>query len=73
MQSDFWLFFFLQMLFFSGLGIVALFFPEQSPLKSLSFGIISIGIGMIGILKSAGEMAEHHRKPVVASETSTQE
>lgn len=62
---------FSQVLFFSGLGVAGLFLPDESPLKSLSFGIISIGIGTIGILKSAGEMAEHHRKILVTSEKST--
>ncbi len=44
------------------LGIYCLFGTENANLKSLSFGIISIGIGLIGVLKAAIEMAEALQK-----------
>lgn len=53
---------FIQVLFFSILGMIGLFQSEASPLKEIALGLISIGIGMIGILKAAGEMAHYHRK-----------
>lgn len=31
-------------------------------LNEISFGIISLGIGFVGVLKSGIEMAEHHQK-----------
>lgn len=52
---------FLQVLLFSILGLIGLFQPDDSPLKEIAIGLISIGIGMIGMLKAAGEMAQHHR------------
>jgi len=53
---------FVQVLLFSVLGLIGLFQSDESPLKQIALGLISIGIGMIGMLKAAGEMAHHHRK-----------
>jgi uncharacterized membrane protein len=52
---------FLQMLFFTALGLYGLFLSDHSPMKDLSLGLISIGIGMVGILKAAGEMAAYQQ------------
>jgi hypothetical protein len=52
---------FLQVVFFSGAGLIGLFLADQSPMKDLSLGLISIGIGMIGMLKAAGEMAVYQQ------------
>jgi hypothetical protein len=43
-------------------GIYFLFGVDNTNLKSLSFGVISIGVGLIGLLKAGIEMAENHRK-----------
>ena len=43
---------------------------SDSALKEVSFGMLVFGIGQIGMLKSAGEMFENHRKdknPVVSA------
>jgi magnesium-transporting ATPase (P-type) len=50
-----------QAVFFLAIGLVWLFVPHTA-LNELSFGLISVGVGLIGLLKSAGEMAEKHRK-----------
>jgi hypothetical protein len=55
---------FLQVLFFSALGLIGLFQSAQSPLNEIALGLISVGIGLIGVLKAAGEMAQHHRSIV---------
>ena len=52
---------FIMVILFCVLGMWGLFLTDGSPLKDLSFGLISVGIGMIGMLKAAGEMAEYHR------------
>ncbi len=52
---------FIQVLLFSILGLIGLFQSDISPLKEIALGLISIGIGMIGMLKAAGEMAHHHK------------
>ena len=43
-------------------GLIGYFNTTDSRLKELSSGIIILGIGMIGLLKSAIEMFENHRK-----------
>jgi hypothetical protein len=40
-------------------GMYCLFITGNSHLKELSFGVIALGIGLIGLLKSAMEMAEN--------------
>lgn len=43
------------------LGISLYFFQKNVNLKELSFGIIVIGIGLIGFLKTAIDLFENHR------------
>jgi uncharacterized membrane protein YbhN (UPF0104 family) len=43
-------------------GIFAYFSSPESAIKEVSFGAIVLSIGMIGMLKSAIEMAEYHGK-----------
>lgn len=52
----------LQILLFTGIGLKGLFGTDIQPLADLSFGFISIGIGMIGLLKGAVEIAENLTK-----------
>ena len=47
-------------LFFIALGIIGLLGTENSKLQELSLGMIVMGIGMIGMLKSVFEMAKNH-------------
>lgn len=49
-------------LFILVIGLLGYFATENSMLKELSFGIIILGIGMLGMLKAAIEMFEHHQK-----------
>jgi len=49
-----------QIIVFTGLGIYGLF--SDGHIKDLSFGFIALGIGVIGMLKSAIEMAEYVQK-----------
>lgn len=44
------------------IGIIGYFSASISVLKELSFGTIVLGIGLMGMLKAAAEMAENHRK-----------
>jgi hypothetical protein len=48
----------LGVLIFGVYSLVATTYPQ---LQELSFGIIALGIGMMGLLKSALEMAEYHQ------------
>lgn len=50
-----------QALFFLTIGLIFLFVPHVN-LNELSFGLISVGVGLVGVLKSAAEMAEKHKK-----------
>jgi hypothetical protein len=50
-----------QVVLFMVVGLVSLF-SAHAVLRDLSMGLVSIAIGMIGMLKAAIEMAEHHRK-----------
>ncbi len=43
-------------------GIYGLYISERESIKELSFGFIVLGIGLIGLLKTAIEMFENHRK-----------
>lgn len=43
------------------IGIFLYYFSENDKLKELSFGVIVLGIGLIGFLKSAVEVFENHR------------
>ena len=49
----------IEILVFIGLGLFGFYQNQSNPFKELSYGFLSIGIGMIGMLKSASEMAEH--------------
>lgn len=49
----------IQILVFIGLGLFGFYQDLSNPFKELSFGFLSIGIGLIGLLKSASEMAEY--------------
>lgn len=48
-------------LFFCLTGLSAFFMPEKNAFSELAFGLISVGIGMIGMLKAAVEMAEYQQ------------
>jgi hypothetical protein len=54
-----------QIIFFNSIGMYGLYFSSSQALKDLAYGLISIGIGVVGILKSAIEMAEHHQSMFV--------
>lgn len=47
---------------FLTMGLIGYYFTEVGVLKDLSIGIIVLGLGMFGILKTAIEMFENHRK-----------
>ncbi len=49
-------------LFFLVAGLAGFFMSEKNAFSELAFGLISVGIGMIGMLKAAIEMAEHQQK-----------
>jgi magnesium-transporting ATPase (P-type) len=51
----------LQILFLITVGMFGLFATEDNIIKELSLGLIVLGIGLIGILKSVTEMAENHK------------
>jgi hypothetical protein len=46
---------------FLAAGLIGFIRLEEDTLKDVSFGLIVIGIGLTGILKSAGEMFDNHR------------
>jgi len=48
--------------FFLIMGIVGYFKSTENIHKEISFGLIVLGIGLIGMLKSAIEMFENHRQ-----------
>jgi 4-amino-4-deoxy-L-arabinose transferase-like glycosyltransferase len=50
----------LQILLLVTIGMFGLFAMEDSIIKELSLGLIVLGIGLIGMLKSVTEMAENH-------------
>ena len=43
------------------IGITGLFSPLESIIKQISIGLIALGIGLIGMLKTMIEMFENHR------------
>lgn len=51
-----------QIAFFIGFGIFGLFFSTITAIQEVSLGSITLGIGMMGILKSASEMAAYQQK-----------
>lgn len=44
------------------LGLIGTFSSSDSKMKEVSTGYLMLGLGMIGFLKSAIEMREHHKK-----------
>lgn len=42
-------------------GIIGVFAAAEAPLSELSLGLVVLGIGLVGLLKSASEMFENHR------------
>lgn len=52
-------------LVFIVLGLVGYFAAPNKILQELSFGLIVLGIGFMGMVKSAVEMFENHRKDKV--------
>jgi uncharacterized membrane protein len=57
-----------QIFFFMLFGLACMFLFEDKAISELSFGLISISIGLIGVLKSAIEMAEKHQKSIELNE-----
>ena len=58
-----WMIFFMSVLTFSTiiLGVVFYFFSANLKLEELSIGLIILGIGLIGFLKTGIELFENHR------------
>ncbi len=48
-------------LVFLALGLFGLFVSKGGIVKEVSFGVLMLGLGYIGLLKAAIEMHEHHR------------
>lgn len=48
-------------LLFLALGIFGFFVSKGGILKEVSFGVLMLGLGYVGLLKAAIEMHEHHR------------
>lgn len=60
----FLLYILVMVIFFLSSGIYGLFASKVEIISSLSYGLISLGVGMIGVLKAAGEMAQYHSKSI---------
>ncbi|MEL1248029.1 hypothetical protein [Flavobacterium helocola] len=58
-RTIFFIAFFTFSILFLGLGLFL--FSEKQQLKDLSFGIIALAIGLIGLLKASIEMFNNHR------------
>lgn len=53
------------------LGVLGTLLAKSTALAQLSLGLVAFGLGMIGLLKTAVEMREHHRldrRPVETAE-----
>ncbi|UII30546.1 hypothetical protein LVD17_19840 [Fulvivirga ulvae] len=50
-------------------GLYSLLFTNNKHLQEISSGVVVFGIGLIGLLKTAIEMAENHRKDQTIPET----
>ena len=48
-------------LLFLALGMFGFFVAKGGILKEVSFGVLMLGLGYVGLLKAAIEMHEHHR------------
>lgn len=57
-----------QILLYTLGGLWAFLMMDSGPLYDLSFGLISVGIGMIGLLKGAIEIASHLQSKTVLEE-----
>ncbi len=44
------------------LGLYCLLGTANKNLNEISFGILALGVGFVGVLKAALEMAEHHQR-----------
>ena len=55
-------------------GLVGAYLADTTVVNQLSLGLIAFGLGMVGLLKTALEMREHHRldKPVASSSGGSQ-
>jgi hypothetical protein len=42
-------------------GLYGIFVADNKNVQELSLGVIALGIGLIGVLKSAIEMSEFHK------------
>jgi len=52
------------------IGLVGVYLASSTALNQLSLGLVAFGLGMVGLLKTAIEMFEHHRldrQPVAAA------
>ena len=49
-------------IFFLLTGLIGMLGSENKKLSEVAFGMIVFGLGLIGMLKSATEMAQNHRK-----------
>ena len=49
-------------------GIYGLYVSKGGILKEVSFGVLMLGLGYVGLLKTAIEMHEHHRVSPAAAE-----
>ncbi|MCA0177717.1 MAG: hypothetical protein LCH73_15770 [Proteobacteria bacterium] len=43
------------------LGLVGAYLADSTALNQLSLGLVAFGLGMVGLLKTAIDMREHHR------------
>lgn len=44
------------------LGLFCLLGTQNKNLNEISFGLLALGVGLVGLLKAALEMAEHHQR-----------
>lgn len=44
-----------------GGGLAGAYFSASTPMHQLSLGLLALGLGLLGLLKTAMEMREHHR------------
>lgn len=51
----------LMVVFFISIGLIGVLSSRESIHKEISFGLVVLGIGLVGMLKAAMEMFENHR------------
>jgi hypothetical protein len=44
------------------IGLVGAYMADSTVVNQLSLGLMALGLGMVGLLKTAIEMREHHRQ-----------